>query len=116
MTTNDIIRETTFYLIADKWNRLYNIYDENKNYLATIYQKITYDRKLGGTFELNINYRLLINIYHDMDSGFRKRLINYYENIVSMLTYDCRKVFTDDINERLDLPFDKNTFHIQYVE
>ena len=108
-----LIRETQFYIPMGCWRMCYAITNGDIERYAFI------DRQYIINIQsrtISINYRLRFNVLKIIDNGFKKRIIQYFDNLVNVLTHDCQTIFTDDLDDRMFNPLLGDELHVEILE
>lgn len=107
--------ETEFYVTPNKCEPLYIICDSVGSYLAFVYRTYRIEQTMHQ-YKIGIDYELQFNVCKNFNANERRTIKAYFDNLVSMLTHDIQTLFTDNIDERIDLPFYRNIIHIKLAD
>ena len=108
-------RETAFLLRTGIPQLIFVIENSLDESVAYVYRTIY----IGDEFNMKkvrIIYDLSFNKYKEFSQQEIRMIRGYYDNLVNMLTRDIQTIYTQDINERLELPFMANILHVKVVE
>lgn len=104
--------ESGFMIKEREWNKLYGIYDSLNVLAGIVWYKVNIDKKTTMTL-LSIEYDLQIVSGRDFSKQELQMISFYYHNLVRTLTDDMQTIFSNNIDDRFELPFTKNILHIK---
>lgn len=104
---------TTEFYVPNQKEPIYIIEDSTGSYLALVYRTIRIKDTGYGQHRIFIDYELQLNVCKEFNKNERMMLDIYYHNLVSTLTRDIQTLFTDNIEERMNLPFYQNILHVK---
>ena len=104
--------ETGFLIKEREWNKLYGIYDSLDTLCGIVWYKINIDKKTTMT-QISIEYDLQIISGRNFKQQELQMISFYYHNLVRTLTDDMQTIFSNNIEERFQLPFTSNILHIK---
>ena len=104
--------ETGFYVSIGKNEPIYIIEDDCGSYLAVINRRITL-KPNGTQYYIAIDYELELNVCKKFNSNEIRMLRIYFDNVVNALTRDIQTIYTDNLEERMQLPFYTNILHLK---
>lgn len=114
MNVKDTKVETGFYITINQQEKVYIIEDDIGSMLALVWR--TYRLKpFGKQYQLIIEYELQYNSCKKLSIGERQMIRIYYDNLVRTLTRDMQTIYSDHIEERMQLPFYQNILHIKVI-
>lgn len=107
--------ETGFYFRINEWEKIYAIEDSTNNLVAIVWRK--YSIKQGNTLQvyLSIDYDLQFISGKKFSEQEIRTISYYYHNLVRTLTDDMQTIYTDNIEERMQLPFYQNILHVRVL-
>lgn len=104
--------ETGFLIKEREWMKLYGIYDSLDILAGIIWYKVNIDKKTTMT-QLSIEYDLQIVSGRKFSQQELQMISFFYHNLVRVLTDDIQTIFSNNIDERMQLPFTANILHIK---
>lgn len=104
--------ESGFFIKEREWKKLYGIYDSVDELCAIVWYKISVDKKTTLTY-LNIEYDLQYISGRKFNQKEIQMISFYYHNLVRTLTDDMQTIFSNNIDERMQIPFMSNLLHIK---
>ena len=104
--------ETGFLIKEREWKKLYGIYDSLDILAGIVWYKINIDKKTTMT-QLSIEYDLQIVSGRKFNQQELQMISFYYHNLIRTLTDDIQTIFSNNIDERFQLPFTSNILHIK---
>ena len=108
--------ETGFYLRTNEWVKIYAIENSINELVAIVWRRYTIEQKHTFQSYLRIDY----DLQYISGKKFSKKEMDligyYYHNLVRTLTDDIQTIYTDNIEERMQLPFYQNLLHIKVVK
>ena len=104
--------ESGFFIKEREWRKLYGIYDSVDELVAIVWYKINIDKKVTSTY-LMIEYDLQYISGKNFNQKETQMISFFYHNLVRTLTDDMQTIFTNNINERLQLPFTSNLLQVK---
>ena len=104
--------ETGFMVKEREWNKLYGIYDSLDILAGIVWYKINIDKKTTMT-QISIEYDLQIVSGRNFKQQELQMISFYYHNLIRVLTDDIQTIFSNNIDERMQLPFTANILHIK---
>ena len=104
--------ETGFLIKEREWKKLYGIYDSLDILAGIVWYKINIDKKTTMT-QLSIEYDLQIVSGRSFSQQELQMISFYYHNLIRTLTDDIQTIFSNNIDERMQLPFTSNILHIK---
>ena len=110
--------QTGFIANIGKRERIYIIEDSSGNYLADvtrIYKIRDNSTAIYHQIFFEIEYELELNSMRTFSKNELQMIRIYYNNLVSTLTHDIQTFYTDNIDERMKLPFYQNILHVKIV-
>lgn len=105
--------DTGFFINVNKEERIYSIDDDSGNMLAYVWRTFRIKQNHVGQFFLTIEYDLQYNPIRNIPNNEKQIIKIYYDNLVGTLTRDMQTIFTDHIEERMQLPFYTNILHVR---
>ena len=107
--------EMGFYIPLGKSEQVYRIEDDLGGTLAFVWR--TYRIKQNTQYQifLSIDYELQLNPARQLNQNELRMLRIYFDNLVRTLTDDMQTIYTNDIEERMHLPFYQNIMHIKVL-
>lgn len=107
--------ETEFYITPSKTITIYHLFDGSDGYIGSVDREIYFSQQLHQE-RIKIVYKLRYNTLRKFNKNERLMINNYFHNLVNTLTRDIQTLYTDHIEERLELPFMVNLIHIKVAE
>ena len=104
--------ETGFLIKEREWAKLYGIYDSLDILAGIVWYKINIDKKTTMT-QLSIEYDLQIVSGRKFNQQELQMISFFYHNLIRTLTDDIQTIFSNNIDERFQLPFTSNILHIK---
>ena len=107
--------ETEFYVTPCKSKTIYHLFDGNDGYIGSVDREIYFSQQLHQE-RIKIVYKLRYNVVRNFSISEKRMINNYFHNLVNTLTHDIQTLYTDNIEERLELPFMVNLIHIKVAD
>lgn len=108
--------ETGFYIRTNEWEKVYAIEDSMNLLCGIVWRKISIDDNKGRLQKyLRIEYDLQLISGRNFNEQEIRMISCYYHNLVRTLTDDMQTIYTNDIEERMQLPFTANLLHIKVI-
>lgn len=109
----DRIIKTGYIFTPMKVEPLFIIVSNDGRYLAKISKRVVV-KQFNRTQQLiDIEYIMEYNCLKKYTSSELTLLRIYFDNLVNVLNNDILTIYTDNISERLDLPFYSNIMHLE---
>ena len=108
--------EMVFYITPNQPEQIYIIEDSVGSYLASVYRTYRFKETTQHQLKLTIEYELQLNVCKTFNGNEKMMIYNYYHNLVNTLTHDMQTIYTDEIAERVNLPFYENFMHVKVVK
>ena len=110
---DDKIIKTGYLFTPMKYEPLYIIVSNDGRYLAKI-SKCVVVKQFNRTQQLiDIEYKMEYNCLKQYSQSELTLLRIYFDNLVNVLNHDMMTIYTDNMSERLDLPFYSNIMHLE---
>lgn len=107
--------ETGFYLRTGEWEKVYAIENSVNELVAIVWRKYYVDQKHQFQAYLKIEY----DLQYISGKNFSKKEMDmigyYYHNLVRTLTDDMQTLYSNNIEERMQLPFYQNILHVRVL-
>jgi len=107
--------ETEFYVTPNKTKTIYHLYDGSDKLIGSVDREIYFSPQLHQE-RVKIVYKLRYNVLRNFSTSEKRMINNYFHNLVNTLTRDIQTLYTDNIDERLELPFMMNLIHIKVAD
>ena len=107
--------ETGFFVRTHEWEKIYAIESDINELLAIVWRKVNINQKNQYQSYISIDYDLQYISGKNFSKKERDMIGYYYHNLVRTLTDDIQTIFTDNIEDRMQLPFYQNILHIKVL-
>lgn len=107
--------ESGFYVQLGEWEKVYAITDDLGNTCAIVWRKFTYEQKYKFQMYFKIDYDLQFISGRNFNQQEIQMISFYYHNLVRTLTDDMQTIYSNNIEERMQLPFTSNILHIKLL-
>ena len=109
--------ETGFFVRINEWEKVYAIEDSCNLLCAIVWRKFgIQDNGIGKLSKyFKIEYDLQFITGRNFNEQEIRMISYYYHNLVRTLTDDIQTIYTDNIDERFQLPFTSNILHIRTI-
>lgn len=107
--------ESGFYLRLGEWEKVYSIVDDTGLTCAIVWRKYSIEQKNKFQLYFKIDYDLQFITGRDFSKQEQQMISFYYHNLVRTLTDDMQTIYSDNIEERMQLPFASNILHIKVL-
>ena len=110
---NKRVIETGYLFTPAKLEPLFIIVNNDNQYLAKISKRVIVKQFNFVQQIIKIEYVMEYNCLKKFTSQEITLLRIYFDSVVATLNNDMITIYTDNISERLDVPFYKNIVHLE---
>ena len=107
--------ETGFYIRIGEWEKVYAIEDSTGSLCAIVWRKYNTKQTYKFQIYLSVEWDLQYISGRKFSEQEIRMISCYYHNLVRTLTDDMQTIYTDHIEERMNLPFMTNLLHIKVL-
>ena len=116
MNTKQLVIETGFYFRINDSQKKFIITYDGVDLLAIIWLTYRLKQNHKSQYYLGLYWELQYNVIKNLSNSEKQMIQIYYHNLVNTLTNDIHMLFTDNIEERMNLPFYQNILHVKVIK
>ena len=109
----DRIIDCEYHVVKKQKEPIYIIMNSLDESLAYVYRIIYINETNTNSYDIRISYELNYNKYKKLNSNEITMVRIMFDNLVGMLNYDLKTLFTEDLNDRMNLPFYENILKVK---